>query len=56
MSDTRSDAMTGSEWLAPTIHATGTTHVFWVDAVLRRTLVELGALSVTRVLKIEEGS
>ncbi|MFN3744591.1 MAG: thiamine pyrophosphate-binding protein [Hyphomicrobiaceae bacterium] len=50
MPDTPARAMNGAEWLARTIHATGTTHVFWVDAVLRRTLIELGALGVTRVL------
>jgi acetolactate synthase I/II/III large subunit len=56
MADTTSETMTGSEWLARTIHATGTTHVFWVDAVLRRTLVELGVLGVTRVLAHSEKS
>ncbi|HET6183078.1 MAG TPA: thiamine pyrophosphate-binding protein [Acetobacteraceae bacterium] len=42
--------ITGAEWLARSIAASGTTHVFFVDAVLRRTLIELGALGVTRVL------
>ena len=56
MPDAPSETMTGSEWLARTIHATGTTHVFWVDAVLRRTLVELGVLGVTRVLAHTEKS
>ena len=55
MSDTP-ETMTGAEWLARTIHATGTTHVFWIDAVLRRTLVELGVLGVTRVLAHSEKS
>lgn len=50
------ETMTGAEWLARTIHATGTTHVFWIDAVLRRTLVELGVLGVTRVLAHSEKS
>jgi len=54
MPDAPSETMTGSEWLARTIHAAGTTHVFWVDAVLRRTLVELGVLGVTRVLAHSE--
>jgi acetolactate synthase-1/2/3 large subunit len=48
--------MNGAEWLARTIHAAGTTHVFWIDAVLRRTLIELGALGVTRVLAHSEKS
>jgi acetolactate synthase-1/2/3 large subunit len=44
------EAIGGGEWLARTLAANGTTHVFWVDAVLRRTLIELGVLGVTRVL------
>ena len=44
------DPMTGAEWLARTIAENGVSHVFWVDAVLRRTLVELGTLGVARVL------
>lgn len=47
-------AMAGNEWLARTLAASGTTHVFWVDAVLRRTLIELGSLGVTRVLAHSE--
>lgn len=50
------ETMNGAEWLARTIHATGTTHVFWIDAVLRRTLIELGVLGVTRVLAHSEKS
>jgi acetolactate synthase-1/2/3 large subunit len=48
------ETMTGAEWLARTLAANGTTHVFWVDAVLRRTLIELGALGVNRVLAHSE--
>jgi acetolactate synthase-1/2/3 large subunit len=48
--------MTGAEWLARTLAANDTTHVFFVDAVLRRTLIELGALGVTRVLVHSEKS
>jgi len=40
--------MTGAEWLARTLAANDTKHVFFVDAVLRRTLIELGTLGVTR--------
>jgi acetolactate synthase-1/2/3 large subunit len=50
------ETMNGAEWLARTIHASGTTHVFWIDAVLRRTLIELGVLGVTRVLAHSEKS
>jgi acetolactate synthase-1/2/3 large subunit len=41
---------TGSEWLARAIASTGTTHVFFMDAVLRRTLIALEGLGVQRVL------
>src|SRR5215472_7690116 len=50
------EAITGAEWLARTLAANGTTHVFFIDAVLRRTLIELGALGVTRVLAHAEKS
>jgi acetolactate synthase-1/2/3 large subunit len=49
-------AITGAEWLARTLAANGTTHVFFMDAVLRRTLIELGSLGVTRVLAHAEKS
>ncbi len=41
---------TGAEWLARSLAANGTTHVFFIDAVIRRTLIELGTLGVQRVL------
>ncbi len=44
------EPITGAEWLARSLAANGTAHVFFVDAVLRRTLIELGTLGVTRVL------
>lgn len=50
------EAMTGAEWFARTLVATGTTHVFWIDAVLRRTLIELGGTNITRVLAHTEKS
>ena len=50
------EGITGAEWLARTLAANGTTHVFFIDAVLRRTLIELGALGVTRVLAHAEKS
>src|SRR5208282_703663 len=46
----RTEPVTGAEYLARSLAANGTTHVFFIDAVLRRTLIELGALGVTRVL------
>jgi len=50
------ETLTGAEWLARTLAANGTSHVFFIDAVLRRTLIELGALGVTRVLAHAEKS
>src|SRR5277367_3536921 len=50
------EAITGAEWLARMLAANGTTHVFFMDSVLRRTLIELGTLGVTRVLAHAEKS
>lgn len=51
MDQQRSDAaMTGAEFLARSIAASGQTHVFFVDAVLRRTLLALNGLGVQTVL------
>src|SRR5580658_9337782 len=50
------EPLTGAEWLARTLAANGTTHVFFIDAVLRRTLIELGTLGVIRVLAHAEKS
>jgi acetolactate synthase I/II/III large subunit len=44
------EPVTGAEFLARSLAANGTTHVFFIDAVLRRTLIELGTLGVHRVL------
>ncbi|MBV9755570.1 MAG: thiamine pyrophosphate-binding protein [Alphaproteobacteria bacterium] len=46
--------VSGAEWLARAIASSGTTHVFFVDAVLRRTLVALAPLGVARVLAHSE--
>src|SRR5690348_14870806 len=48
------EPITGAEFLARTLAANGTTHVFFIDAVLRRTLIELGTLGVSRVLAHSE--
>src|SRR6266849_10900964 len=42
--------MNGAEWLARALAGAGSTHVFFVESVLRRTLLQLGDLGVTRVL------
>src|SRR5271170_8417043 len=44
------EPMTGAEYVARSLAANGTSHVFFIDAVLRRTLIELGSLGVQRVL------
>ena len=44
------EPISGADFLARSLAANGTTHVFFIDAVLRRTLIELGALGVQRVL------
>ena len=47
---TQAQPVTGAEFLARSLAANGTSHVFFIDAVLRRTLIELGTLGVQRVL------
>ncbi|HEX2939402.1 MAG TPA: thiamine pyrophosphate-binding protein [Rhodopila sp.] len=47
---TQAESVTGAEFLARSLAANGTSHVFFIDAVLRRTLIELGTLGVQRVL------
>src|SRR6201993_3760374 len=47
-------AMNGAEWLAQALAGTGMTHVFFVESVLRRTLLALGDLGVTHVLAHSE--
>src|ERR1700722_6471535 len=44
------ETLNGSDWLARAIASTGTKHVFFIDAVLRRTLIALEAVGVQRVL------
>src|ERR1700757_1087257 len=47
-------AMNGAEWLAQALAGTGMTHVFFVESVLRRTLLAPGDLGVTHVLAHSE--
>ncbi|MGK7864633.1 thiamine pyrophosphate-binding protein [Falsiroseomonas sp. E2-1-a4] len=42
--------MNGAEWLARSLKASGQTHLFFVDAVLRRTLLEMERVGVQPVL------
>jgi acetolactate synthase I/II/III large subunit len=46
--------MNGAQWLARALAGTGMTHVFFVESVLRRTLLEFDDLGVTRVLAHSE--
>ena len=45
-----SETMTGGAWLAASLAASGQSHVFFVDAVLRRTLLALSEAGVAPVL------
>src|SRR5690348_8262373 len=46
--------MNGAEWLARALAGEGTTHVFFVESVLRRTLLQLKDLGVTPILAHSE--
>jgi acetolactate synthase-1/2/3 large subunit len=46
--------MNGAQWLARALAGAGTTHVFFVESVLRRTLLEFDDLGVTHVLAHSE--
>src|ERR1700760_3501124 len=47
-------SMNGAEWLARALAGAGTTHVFFVESVLRRTLLQLKDLGVTPILAHSE--
>src|SRR5215203_6217348 len=42
--------MNGAEWLARSLHVSGVGHLFFVDAVLRRTLLECERIGVAPIL------
>ena len=46
--------MTGARFLAETIKGYGITHVFFVEAILRKTLVEMETLGIRRILTHSE--
>jgi acetolactate synthase-1/2/3 large subunit len=46
--------MTGAKFLAETLNGYGVTHVFFVEAILRRSLIEMEALGIRRVLTHSE--
>src|SRR5436189_5774564 len=47
-------AMNGAEWLARALAGTGMSHVFFVESVMRRTLLQLGDLGVKPILAHSE--
>jgi acetolactate synthase I/II/III large subunit len=49
-----SSGVSGARFLAETFKGYGITHVFFVEAILRRTLVEMEALGIRRVLTHSE--
>jgi len=49
-----SSRMTGARFIAETFKSYGMTHVFYVEAVLRRTLIEMETLGINRVLAHSE--
>ena len=42
--------LNGAEWLARALAGTGMSHVFFVESVMRRTLLQLSDLGVTPIL------
>src|SRR5277367_2138334 len=54
MAEPQPGELSGGEWFARALAEAGTTHVFFIDAILRRTLVELDALGIKRVLAHSE--
>jgi len=46
--------MTGARYIAETLEAYGVSHVFYVEAILRRTLVEMEKLGIKRILAHSE--
>lgn len=46
--------MTGARYIAETLKGYGVTHVFYVEAILRRTMVEMEKLGIRRVLTHSE--
>ena len=46
--------MTGARYIAETVKRYGLTHVFYVEAILRRTMVEMEKLGIKRVLTHSE--
>lgn len=52
MNETIDNSLNGAQWLARTLSENGITHVFFVDAVLRNTLVQLGLPHQKKVQRV----
>ena len=52
--ESKSTRMTGARFIAETFKGYGLTHVFFVEAILRKTLVEMESLGIKRVLTHSE--
>ena len=52
--DMSAKKMSGARFMAETFKGYGVTHVFFVEAILRRTLVEMEALGIRRILTHSE--
>src|SRR5919201_4085496 len=48
------DNTTGARFIAETLKGYGVTHVFYVDAILRKTMVDLEELGIRRVITHSE--
>ena len=46
--------ITGARFIAETLHGYGVTHVFYMDAILRKTLVEMETLGIRRIIAHSE--
>jgi acetolactate synthase-1/2/3 large subunit len=46
--------MSGGRFIAETLHGYGVTHIFYVEAILRRALVEMESLGIQRILAHSE--
>ncbi|MCB8946074.1 MAG: thiamine pyrophosphate-binding protein [Ardenticatenaceae bacterium] len=48
------NTITGARFIAETLHGYGITHVFYMDAILRKTMVDLEELGIRRVITHSE--
>jgi acetolactate synthase I/II/III large subunit len=51
---TTSNTITGARFIAETLKGYGVTHIFYVDAILRKTMVDLEELGIRRVITHSE--